>query len=71
MARTKKTKAAGRFGARYGSKVKEKWNAIISKAKVKQKCPYCKKLTAKRQSKGIFLCKSCKKKFTSSAYFIE
>ncbi len=70
MARTKKTKAAARFGSRYGSSVKNRWNAIESKQRKKQKCPFCKKLTAKRLSPGIWLCKSCNRKFTGDAYFL-
>jgi len=69
--RTKKTKSMARFGSRYGAVVKEKARAIESKQRKKQKCPYCKKFSAKRLSKGLWLCKSCNKKFTSQAYYIK
>lgn len=58
------------FGARYGKTVREKYAEIESRQRKKQKCPFCKK-TAKRLSKGIWQCKSCKKKFASHAYYIE
>lgn len=58
------------FGARYGKTVREKYAEIEIKQRKKQKCPFCKK-TAKRLSKGIWQCKSCKKKFASHAYYIE
>jgi large subunit ribosomal protein L37Ae len=70
MVRTKKVKASGRFGARYGSTVRSRWQAIEAKQRKKQKCPFCKKLTAKRLSKGIWFCKSCDRKFTGDAYFL-
>jgi len=69
--RTKKTKSIARFGARYGAVVKEKARKVESKQKKRQKCPFCKKQSVKRLSKGLWLCKSCKKKFTSQAYYIK
>jgi large subunit ribosomal protein L37Ae len=71
MARTKKTKASGTFGARYGTKVKYKWLEIEQKQRKKQKCPFCKKLSAKRIAKGIWECKSCKRKFAGDSYFLN
>jgi len=67
----KKTKSAGRFGARYGRSVRTRIVAVESKQKKKQKCPYCKKLGAKRTSKGIWECSKCGKKFASNAYHLE
>lgn len=71
MARTSKTKATARYGPRYGARVKTKAQAIEVKQRKKQKCPYCKKLTAKRLSKGIWRCKSCKRKYALGAYYID
>ncbi len=69
--RTKKTKSTARFGPRYGAVVKEKARAIESKQRKKQKCPFCKKQSVKRTAKGLWWCKSCKKKFTSQAYYVK
>ena len=68
----KKTKSAGRFGARYGKTVKAKLIKVEEKQRKKQKCPYCSG-TAKRISKGIWKCtkKSCRKKFASDVYYLE
>lgn len=62
MPRTKKVKAAGRFGARYGRRVRTKIADIESSQRKKQACIFCDG-TAKRLSKGIWFCKKCNKKF--------
>jgi large subunit ribosomal protein L37Ae len=67
----KKTKSAGRFGARYGSRVKARLVAIESKQRKKQTCPFCKRLGAKRISKGIWECSKCDKKFAHNAYYLD
>ena len=69
MPRTKKTKAAGRFGARYGSKVRTKISQIEAIQRKKQKCLFCEGI-AKRLSCGIWQCKKCKKKFASNAFYL-
>jgi len=69
----KKSKSAGRFGARYGKRARAKLVAVESKQRKKQKCPFCGKLGAKRISKGIWQCtkKSCGKKFASDAFYLR
>jgi len=67
----KKTKSAGRFGARYGKKVRVSLVKVETKQRVKQKCPFCEKLGVKRLSKGIWYCKKCDKKFAGGTYFLE
>ena len=71
--KTKKSKAAGRFGARYGKRTRANLVAVESKQRVKQKCPFCNKLGVKRLSKGIWQCirKKCNKKFASDTYYIN
>jgi len=59
---------AGRFGARYGIKIRRKVNLIESKQKSKHLCNYCGEKSVKRISLGIFECKKCKSKFTGGAY---
>jgi large subunit ribosomal protein L37Ae len=71
MTKTKKVKAAGRFGPRYGKYVRERIADIESRQRKKQVCPFCKKAALKRLSKGIWTCKKCKKKFASHAYYME
>lgn len=70
MPKTKKVKAAGRFGARYGRSVRLKVAEIESIQRKKQKCLFCNGV-AKRMSKGIWQCKKCGKKFASNAYYTK
>jgi large subunit ribosomal protein L37Ae len=67
----KKTKSAGRFGARYGRSVRAKLNKVETKQRQKQKCPYCEKLGVKRISNGIWECSRCNKKFASNTYYLD
>ena len=71
MVKTKKVGAAGRFRAGYGKTVRGRITKIEARQRKKQVCPYCKKPTAKRLSKGIWKCNHCGKKFTSKAYYVE
>ena len=66
--KTKKAKSAGRFGARYGKKVRSKLVEVEVKQRVRQKCPYCGKAGVKRLSKGIWHCEKCGKKFASLTF---
>jgi len=67
----KKVKSAGRFGARYGKRVRDKLSSVEAKQRKKQKCPFCERLGVKRLSKGIWQCKKCNKKFASNTYYLE
>jgi len=69
--KSKKTKSAGRFGARYGKRVRDKVVQIESRQRIKQKCPFCGRLQAKRLSKGIWKCSKCNKKFASDTYYLK
>ncbi|MEK6881837.1 MAG: 50S ribosomal protein L37ae [Nanoarchaeota archaeon] len=71
MVKTKKVKSSGRFGARYGKKVREKVVSVESKQNQKQKCPFCGKLGIKRRSKGIWQCKKCDKRFAGNVYYLD
>ncbi len=66
----KKIGSAGRFGARYGRKLRSKINNVEKIQRKKQKCPYCSRLAAKRLAMGIFECKKCNAKFTGKAYVV-
>jgi large subunit ribosomal protein L37Ae len=66
----KKTKSAGRFGARSGTVVRKKLINVESKQRKKQKCPFCDG-RAKRLSKGIWQCSKCKKKFAGGVYYLK
>jgi large subunit ribosomal protein L37Ae len=66
---TKKAKAAGKFGARYGKKLRVDYNKFYESAKTKYTCPNCsKEKSVIRLSWGVWECKNCKTKFASGAY---
>jgi large subunit ribosomal protein L37Ae len=69
--KSKKTRAAGRFGARYGRSVRTKLAGVEDKQRIKQICPYCGKPGVKRVSKGIWKFSKCDKKFASDIYYLK
>ena len=69
--KSKKSRAAGRFGARYGKKVRAKLVKVEIKQRVKQVCPFCQKKGVKRLSNGIWQCNKCAKKFASNTYHLK
>ena len=68
MVKTKLKSSAGRFKAIYGRTLRKKVSEIEKKLKAWHKCPYCTKTRVKRDSMGIWQCKSCKSRFTGKAY---
>jgi len=68
--KTKKARASGRFGARYGKTVRERLNQVEDIQRKKQKCPFCSKLGVKRLARGIWHCKKCSKKFASNTFHL-
>ena len=68
---TKKVGPSGRFGARYGRRLRQKVTEIEKKLKQWHKCPYCNKKRVRRLAAGIWFCRSCKSKFTGKAYEVK
>lgn len=64
-----KVGSAGRFGPRYGKKVRQKVSEIEKKQKSRHVCPRCSLPYVRRLSNGIFICNKCNNKFTGQAYF--
>ncbi len=71
MVKTRKVGSTGRFGVRYGLKIRKNILAIDNLRKSQKKCPSCLKLTVKRQSPGIWSCRSCGLKVAGRAYQIS
>jgi len=67
-AKTKKIKAAGKFGAGYGVRVRSRYNAIESLQRKKQKSPFNSKGRAKRIAAGIWKDLKTGKVFAGPAY---
>lgn len=70
MGRTKKVGTAGRFGTRYGAKLRKKVSEIEEKQRKKYECPKCHSVQVKRASAGIWHCRKCDYKFAGRAYFL-
>jgi large subunit ribosomal protein L37Ae len=67
---TKKVASAGRYGVRYGRKLRKKVINVEAAQRSKQKCPYCSRSTVKRLAMGIFNCTKCSSTFTGKAYVV-
>jgi large subunit ribosomal protein L37Ae len=68
MGRTKKVGTTGRFGVRYGTRVKKKLRPIEAEQKRPHMCPECKRMSLKRVTAGIWECKKCGAKIAGGAY---
>tara|TARA_Y100000034_G_scaffold83632_1_gene100115 strand:+ start:68 stop:283 length:216 start_codon:yes stop_codon:yes gene_type:complete len=68
MSGTKKVGSTGRFGVRYGRKIRKRVLKVEKLQKVKHDCPNCKKPGVKRQASGIWYCSKCTTKFAGKAY---
>ena len=69
MARkTKKVGIAGKYGVRYGVKVRNRLRDAEAKAAAYHECPECELQKVKRVSTGIFQCRHCGFKYASGAY---
>ena len=70
-AKKKKIKAAGRFGAGYGRKPRNRFNSVESLQRVKQDSPFHPTGRAKRVAAGIWKCLKTGKVFAGHAYYLE
>ena len=69
MARkTKKVGIAGKYGPRYGVKVRNRLRDAETKAAAYHRCPECEIDRVKRVSTGIYKCRHCGFKYASGAY---
>jgi len=68
MPRTAKIGAAGKFGVRYGKRIKDRYLAIHVVQKQKHRCPNCLRMSLKRQAAGIWVCSRCGLKTAGKAY---
>ncbi len=68
MARTKKVGSTGRFGARYGAKLRRRVLDIEKKRNEPTRCPSCATRALKRQAVGLWKCSKCDLLFAGGAY---
>lgn len=59
---------SGKFGPRYGVKVRKQIQAIEKEKVKKHTCPRCQHKSVKRVGAGIWKCKRCDLTFASGAY---
>lgn len=69
--KTKKIKAAGKFGAGYGTHVRKIYNAIELNQRVRQVSPFYAKARVKRIAAGIWKCMKTGKVFAGPAYSLN
>lgn len=71
MTKTKKVGSTGRFGSRYGRRVKVMLKKVEMKQKTMYICPSCKRNSVRRLSAGIWECQKCNAKFAGGAYSLK
>ena len=70
-AKTKKIKAAGKFRAGFGTRVRKKYNVIEFQQRRRQVSPFYPKARVKRIAAGIWKCLKTGRIFAGPAYIIE
>lgn len=63
-----KVGASGRFGPRYGTRIRERVRAVEEKSKDLHRCPECEAKKVERISSGIWKCSRCGTKFAAKSY---
>lgn len=66
--RTTKVGSAGRFGSRYGVRVRKRIKDLEDMKKGPHECPTCHHEGVKRVSNGVWKCRRCGLKFAAAAY---
>lgn len=68
MAKKKVPNIAARFGARYGSTLRKRWNLIMLKKTALYECPRCLHKKLEWVSVGIWKCRKCGYTVAGGAY---
>lgn len=66
--RTKKVGAVGRFGSRYGIKIRKQILEVELRERAHHLCPTCNEMRVRRAGTGVWLCRHCGAKFAGGAY---
>ncbi len=65
---TKKVGIAGKYGPRYGVKIRKRLAEVEGGKILKRQCPRCKHVAVKRTDTGIWVCRRCDYKYAAGAY---
>lgn len=68
MARTKKVGSTGRYGVRYGAKLRRRVLDIDKKRSEPVRCPACATKALRRVAVGLWRCRKCELVFAGGAY---
>ncbi len=68
MTKKRKVGSSGRYGPRYGKRIKKLVSDIEKTQKKRHICPKCKMKYVVREASGIWKCKKCGTKFAGMAY---
>ena len=66
--RTRKAGITGKYGTRYGQKLRKQVKALEILQRVKSVCPFCGKKSIKRQAAGIWRCRGCRRAIAGGAW---
>jgi large subunit ribosomal protein L37Ae len=66
--RTVKVGITGKYGTRYGAKLRKQAKAIEILQRTKYTCPFCGKNSIRRHAVGIWRCKACRRSCAGGAW---
>ena len=66
--RTAKVGITGKYGTRYGQKLRKQVKAIEILQRKKTICPFCGKTSIRRAAAGIWRCRACKRTIAGGAW---
>lgn len=66
--RTHKVGVVGRYGPRYGVRIRRRVQEIDEGLRGKHVCPNCQAIAVKRRSSGVWACRHCGAIFAGGAY---
>lgn len=69
--RTKKVGVVGKYGTRYGASLRKQVKKVELQQHATYGCPFCGKLSTKRQAVGIWKCRACSKTMSGGAWTLQ
>ncbi len=65
---TKKVGISGRYGPRYGVKIRRRAREVLELKARRHPCPRCQQVAVRRVSTGVWRCRHCDYTFAGGAY---